>query len=133
MDATTSVIMIAVSICIGLVVMAVIAGSIYGMFVWYPEMRKKKIEALKAAGRKGEATIIRLDERTLRNSSTRRALFRMVPIGLEIRVPGIEAYQIDKVFTFPTHALDQLEVGKVVAIWVDPKEPRNLDKIMIDL
>ena len=133
MDATTSVIMIAVSICIGLVVMAVIAGSIYGMFVWYPETRKKKIEALKAAGRKGEATIIRLDERTLRNSSTRRALFRMVPIGLEIRVPGIEEYQVDKVFTIPSSAIEELQMGKVVPVWVDPKEPRNVDKIVIDL
>ena len=133
MDTTTSVIPIAVSICIGLVVMAVIAGSIYGMFVWYPEARKKKIEALKAAGRKGEATIIRLDERTLRNSSTRRALFRMVPIGLEIRVPGIEEYQVDKVFTIPSSAIEELQMGKVVPVWVDPKEPRNVDKIVIDL
>jgi hypothetical protein len=40
---------------------------------------------------------------------------------------------VDKVFTFPTHALDKLEVGKVIAVWVDPKEPRNLDKIVIDI
>ena len=133
MDTTTSVITIAVSVCISLFVMAVIAGSIYGMFVWYPETRKKKIEALKAAGRKGEATIIRLDERTLRNSSTRRALFRMVPVGLEIRVPGIEPYQVDKVFTIPSSAIEELQVRKVVPVWVDPKEPRNLDKIVIDL
>jgi hypothetical protein len=40
---------------------------------------------------------------------------------------------VDKVFTFPTHALGKLEVGKTVAVWVDPKEPRNLDKIVIDI
>ena len=114
-------------------VMAVIAGSIYGMFVWYPETRKKKIEALKAAGRKGEATILRLDERTLRNTSTRRALFRMVPIGLEIRVPGIEPYQVDKVFTIPSSAITELDVGSIVTVWVDPNEPRNVDKIVIDV
>ena len=133
MGTTTSIITIAVSVCIGLFVMAVIAGSIYGMFVWYPEKRKKKIEALKAAGRKGEATILRLDERTLRNSSTRRALFRMVPIGLEIRVPGIEPYQVDKVFTIPSSAITELDVGKIVPVWVDPNEPRNVDKIVIDV
>lgn len=133
MDTTTSIITIAISVCIGLFVMAAIAGSIYGMFVWYPEQRKRKTEELKASGRKGEATIIRLDERTLRHSSTRRALFRMVPIGLEIRVPGIEPYQMDKVFTIPSSAITELDVGKIVPVWVDPQEPRNLDKIVIDL
>ena len=103
------------------------------MFVWYPEQRKKRIEALKAAGRKGEATIIGLDERFLRQSSTRRALFQMVPIGLEIRVPGMEPYQVDKVFTIPSSAVRELQVGKVVPVWVDPKEPHNLDKIVIDI
>ena len=133
MDTTTSLITIIAAVCIGLFVMAAIVGSLYGMFVWYPEQRKKKIEALKVSGRKGEATIIRLDERTLRNSSTRRALFRMVPIGLEIRVPGIETYQVDKVFTISSSALSELQVGKVVSAWVDPIEPRNLDKIVIDV
>lgn len=35
-----------------------------------------------------------------------------------------------KVFTFPTHAhaSDRFEVGKVVAVWVDPKDPRIVDK-----
>jgi hypothetical protein len=113
--------------------MAVIAGSIYGMFVWYPEQRKRKIEELKASGRKGEATITRLDERTLRHSSTRRALFRMVPISLEIRVSGMEPYQVDKVFTIPSSAVEELQVGKIIPVWVDPQEPRNLDKIVIDL
>lgn len=133
MDTTTSIITIAISVCIGLFVMAVIAGSIYGMFVWYPEQRKRKIEELKASGRRGEATIIRLDERTLRQSSTRRALFRMVPISLEIRVPGMEPYQVDKVFTIPSSAVEELQVGKIIPVWVDPQEPRNLDKIVIDL
>ena len=113
--------------------MAAVGGSIYGMFVWYPEQRKRKIEELKAAGRKGEATIVRLDERTLRNSSMRRALFRMVPIVVEIRVPGIEPYQVDKVFTLSSSAVEELEVGNVVSVWVDPKEPRTVDKIVIDL
>lgn len=133
MDTTTSIITIAVSVCIGLFVMAAIVGFLYGMFVWYPEQRKRKIEELKASGRKGEATIICLDERTLRQSSTRRALFRMIPISLEIRVPGIEAYQVDKVFTIPLSAVEEMQVGRVVPVWVDPQEPRNLDKIVIDL
>ncbi len=112
--------------------MAAVGGSIYAMFVWYPEQRKRKMEELKAGGRKGEATIVRLDERTLRNSSMHRALFRIVPIGLEVRVPGIEPYQVDKVFRLSSSAVEKLEVGNVVSVWVDPKEPRNVDKIVID-
>ncbi|HSL30287.1 MAG TPA: hypothetical protein VK900_13895 [Anaerolineales bacterium] len=77
--------------------------------------------------------IIRLDERMLRNSSMRRALFRIIPVGLEVRVPGIEPYQVDKVFTLPASVVEHLATGKIVSVWVDPKEPRNIDKIVIDL
>lgn len=131
MDTTTSLITIVAAVCIGLFVMAAIVGSLYGMFVWYPEQRKKKIEAFKASGRKGEATILRLPAHISRRSA--RALFTFVPIGLEIRVMGMEPYEVDKVFTIPSSAVRELQVGKVVSAWVDPKEPRNLDKIVIDI
>jgi hypothetical protein len=48
-------------------------------------------------------------------------------------MPGLETYQIEKTFTFPIHALSLVEVGKVVAVWVDPKDPRNHEKIVIDI
>lgn len=89
------------------------------------------MDDLKSKGKQGEATIIRLPGHKLGPQPGRSSVFTRVTIGLEIRVPGIETYQVDKLFTFPTHALGLLDVGKVVAVWGDPKEPRNLDKIVI--
>jgi hypothetical protein len=61
----------------------------------------------------------------------RVAVFTIVPIKLEIRVPGIETYVVEKKFTFPTGSLGLLKEGKVVAVWVDPGAPRDLEKIVI--
>jgi len=133
MDTTTSIITISLSICIFTITIVAVVGSIYGILVWYPAYRKKKVDTLKAIGRQGEATIIRLPNHKLEPNRSRRAVFTRVNIGLEIRVPGIETYEVDKVFSIPTQALDLLEVNKVVPTWVDPKEPRNLDKIVIDI
>ena len=91
------------------------------------------MDELKKTGRQGEATIIRLPDHELGNYPGGRALFTMVKIGLEIRVLGIDTYEVDKTFTIPSHALDRLSKGNVVAVWVDPKEPRNLEKIVIDI
>jgi len=133
MDAATSIITIALSICIVSFGIVAIVGSLYGILVWYPARRKKKVDALKATGREGEATIIKLPDHKLEPDRSRRAVFTLVSIGLEIRVPGIETYEVDKTFTIPTHALERLELGKVVTVWVDSKEPRILDKIVIDI
>ena len=91
------------------------------------------MDALKASGKQGEATIIRLPDHRLGPPPGRSSVFTMVPIGLEIRVPGLETYKVDKTFTIPTHALDLLEEGTVVPVWVDSNNPRDLDKIVIDL
>lgn len=133
MDNTTWFIAVSLSICIVIFGILAVAGSVYGILVWYPRQRQKKVEALKATGRQGEATILRLPEHELGNYPGRRAVFTRVQIGLEIEVPGIHTYEVDKVFTIPTRALDRLVKGKVVAVWVDSKEPRNLDKIVIDI
>ena len=131
MDNFTYLITIGLSVCIVVFGIVATVGSIYGILVWYPRYRQKKIDALKATGRQGEATIIRPPDHALGNYPGRRAVFTLVQIGLEISVPGLDTYEVDKTFTIPTHALDKLEIGKVVAVWVDPKNPRNLDKIVI--
>ena len=131
MDPTLSMIVMIASICIVLFAIVAVAGSMYGILVWYPAQRIKKVEALKAAGRQGEATILRLPVPASRNSP--RAMFTLVPIGLEIRVMGLEPYEVNKAFTIPSSAVRELRVGKVVPVWVDPGEPRNLDKIVIDV
>jgi hypothetical protein len=133
MDPTTSLITTVTSICVVVFGIVAIASSLYGILVWFPAQRKKKVDALKAAGRQGEATVLRLPDHVLRQSSTGNGVFKLVSIGLEIRVPGLDIYEVDKVFTIPSSAVRELYVGKVVAVWVDPKEPRNLDKIVIHL
>jgi hypothetical protein len=129
MDPTTSMITTVAMVCIALFSIVIIVGAFYGILVWYPAQRKKEVDALKAAGRQGEATIIRLPDPSPRGSA--RAVFTLVPVGLEIRVIGLETYEVDKVFTIPSSAVRQLHVGKVVPVWVDPRQPRNLDKIVI--
>ena len=131
MDSTTSIITIVASVCTVLFGIVALAASLYGILVWYPRYRQKHVDSLKSKGRQGEATILRLPKHKLGPLPGRSSVVTMVPIGLEIRVLGIETYEVDKTFTFPTHALGLLEEGKVVAVWVDPQQPRNLDKIVI--
>jgi hypothetical protein len=131
MDTTTYIITIALMICIGVFGVFAVAGSIYGIIVWYPAYRKKKVDALKSTGRQGEASILRLPNHRL--GGYRRAVFTRVPIRLEIHIVGLDPYEVDKTFTIPTHALDLFEEGNVVPVWVDSKNPRDLDKIVIDL
>jgi hypothetical protein len=133
MDDFTLTVTIILSVCIAAFGVAAVVGSLFGIFVWYPRYRQKKVDTLKVTGRQGEATIIKLPDHKLEPDRSRRAVFTLVPIGLEIRVMGIETYKVDKTFTIPTHALERLELGKTVPVWVDPKEPRNLDKIVIDI
>jgi hypothetical protein len=94
---------------------------------------RKRVEERKAAGRQGEATIIRLPDHELGYDRSHRPVYVRVPIGLEIRVVGLDPFEVDKTFSIPTHALDRLEKGKIVPVWVDPKEPKNPDRIVIDL
>lgn len=131
MDTTTSIITIIVGTCAVLFSIAVFAGALYGILVWYPRKRQERVDDLKSKGKQGEATIIRLPDHKLGPPPGKSSVFTIVTIGLEIRVPGIETYEVDKRFTFPTHALGLLKVGKTVAVWIDPKEPHNLDKIVI--
>lgn len=131
MDPTTSLITTIVSVCIiGFGIVAV-AAAFYGILVWFPRYQQQKVDSLKAKGKQGEATIIGLPKHKLGPQPGRSSVFTLVPIKLEIRVPGIETYEVEKTFTFPTGSLGLLEEGKVVAVWVDPKAPRDLSKIVI--
>ena len=131
MDPTTSLITTIATICIGAVSLVIVVGAFYGLLVLLPRYQRKKVEGLKAAGKQGEATIVGLPKHKLGPQPGRSSMFTMVPMKLEIRVPGIDPYQVEKTFTFPTGSLDLLEEGKVVAVWVDPKSPRDVSKIVI--
>jgi hypothetical protein len=131
MDATTSLITTIASICVLAVGVIAVAAFFYFAMVWLPRYQNQKVESLKAKGKQGEATIIGLPKHKLGPQPGRSSMYTMVPIKLEIRVPGIETYVVDKTFTFPTGSLDLLEEGKIVAVWVDPKAPRDVSKIVI--
>jgi hypothetical protein len=133
MELTTAIITILLSTCILLFGTAAIVVGIYAILVWYPAYKQKRADIRKANGVKGEATIVRLPDFELQPFTARSAAFTLVNMGLEIRVPGIEPYEIDKVFSVPTQALYLLRKDKVVDVWVDPNEPRDLDKIVIDI
>lgn len=131
MDPTTSLITTVTAICIGAFSLVLVAGTFYGLLVLLPRYQKQKVEGLKATGKQGEATIIGLPKHELGPQPGRSSIFTLVPIKLEIRVPGIETYVVEKTFSFPTGSLGLLEEAKVVAVWVDPDAPHNLDKIVI--
>jgi hypothetical protein len=133
MEIFPTFITIALSACFILFGILVVVGGIYAILVWYPAYRQKRADVFKTNGRKGEATIVRLPDFELQPFTNRSAAFTLVNMGLEIRVPGIEPYEIDKVFSVPTQALYLLKKGKVVPVWVDPNEPRDLDKIVMDI
>jgi hypothetical protein len=130
---TTSVVTLTASCCIVLFGIVAVGGAMYGILVWYPAHMNKRITERKASGRQGEATILRLPDHKLGPTPGRSAVYTMVPIGLEIRVVGLDPFEVDKTFSIPTHALHLLERGKVVPVWVDPDHPQNLDRIVIDL
>jgi len=131
MDMTVTLVAILVSSCMLLAAILVVVGGVYAVLVWYPAYRQKSVDARQANGRRGEATILRLPDFELQPYTTRRAALTLVKMGLAIRVPGIEPYEIDKVFPVPTQALYLLKTGRLVDVWVDPDEPRDLDRIVI--
>lgn len=131
MDPTTSLITTIASICVAGFGIVAVAAFFYIVLVWLPRHQQQKVDRLKASGKQGEATILELPKHRLGPSPGRSSVFTMVPIKLEIRVPGIETYVVDKTFMFPTSSLNLLEEGKVVAVWIDPIAPRDLSKIVI--
>lgn len=94
MNSTTYYITIALVVCIGLFGLLAVGGSIYGILVWYPRYRQRKVDALKAGDRQGEATILQGPNHRL--GGYRRAVFTLVPIRWEIRVLGLDTYEVDK-------------------------------------
>lgn len=133
MDSFTYTITLVVGILLGIVSLIIVAGAIYAIAIWYPRHVNKKVAALKASGRQGEATILRLPEAKMKRRANTDALYTFIEIGLEIRVPEVEIFEIDKVFTIPTSFVSYLETGKKVPVWIDPHNPRNPDKIVIHI
>ena len=131
MDDFTRTITLVSTVCIGLLGLAATAAALYGILVWFPRYQNKKVENLKANGRQGRAVILQVPESVQRYNPSRKGIYTLVTLRLEIDVPGVEIYQLDKTFTFPTGHLSSLEVGKTVDVWIDPRSPRDTSKIVI--
>jgi len=121
MSDTTIIIIVAF-----VVLIVLIAAAGIGVPLWSLRKKKKKTEALMATGRKGEATILELEDTGTRVNDNPR-----VDVLLEVRIPGNSTYQIRKTITVPLVRLSQIQVGSVVAVLADPSQPDNPDKVGI--
>ena len=130
MDFVTLVTLAGMICVVGLSVVLV-GGALYALLVLFPRHQNKKVESLKASGRQGRAVILRVPDGIGRYNSHRKSMYTLVNLGLRIDVPGVDMYEVDKTFTFPTGYLSSLEVGKEVAVWIDPQNPRDTSKIVI--
>ena len=131
MSDSTYIITLIAGIIMGVVSLVIIAGAVYAIAIWYPRQVDKRVAELKRSGKQGEATILRLPRSDMRGYGSSDAMYKLVSVGLEIRVPGVEPYEIDKVFTIPSGFVRELQVGKIVPVWIDPNNPRNTERIVI--
>jgi len=120
-------------ICVGGLSIVLVAGGFYFILIWLPRYQNKKVENLKASGRKGKGVILRVPESAQKYNPHRKGMYTFVTIGLEIDVPGVDVFQVDKTFTFPTGYMSSLEVGKEVEVWIDPQNPRDQSKIVMHI
>ena len=108
-------------------VIAFIVGTfvaVFGVIFFLRHRQKKKIEALMAVGKQGEATILRLDDTgVLINNNPR------VRLLLSVRIPGYAEYEIQKTMTIPLVRLPQVQPGSVVAVMADPMQQQNPDMV----
>jgi hypothetical protein len=128
---STALITTITSICIVGISIVLVVGALYLILIRLPRYQNQKVEKLKTSGRKGKAVILRFPEHLNKPHQNRKGLYTFVNIGLKIDVPGVDIYEVDKAFTFPTGFLTSLEVGKEVDVWIDPNNPKDLSKIVI--
>jgi hypothetical protein len=119
-----------VIICVSLVFTLVITvAAIAVPFIIIRKMNEnnqQRAQQLAAVGIKGEATILSLQDTGMRINDNPR-----VSMVLEVRLPNIPTYQIQKTITVSIVQLAQVSVGAVVGVLVDPSAPNNPDKVGI--
>jgi len=121
MSNTTIIIIVAFVVLIVLIAVAGIAAPL-----WSLRKQKKKTETLMATGKKGEATVLQLEDTGTRVNDNPR-----VNVLLEVRIPDHPPYQVHKTLTVPLVRLAQIQAGSVVAVMADPSQPTNPDKVGI--
>ena len=87
---------------------------------------RQRAQELASVGIRGEATILSLQDTGMRINDNPR-----VAMVLEIRLPNMPPYQVQKTITVSIVQLAQVSVGAVVAVLVDPSAPNNPDKVGI--
>lgn len=90
------------------------------------ENNRQKAQELAAVGISGQATILSVQDTGMRINDNPR-----VALVLEIRLPNVPAYQIQKTITISIVQLAQIQTGAVVSVLVDPSAPNNPDKVGI--
>ena len=117
-------------ICISLVCTLVITvAAIAVPFIIIRKMNensRQRAEQLAAVGIKGEATILSVQDTGMRINDNPR-----VAMVLDVRLPNMPSYQIQKTITISIVQLAQVQVGAVVGVLVDPSAPNNPDKVGI--
>jgi hypothetical protein len=116
-----------VTIIIIVLSFACVVGSLvlaFGIFFLYNRRRRKKADDLMATGQQGEATVLSLEDTGMLINNNPR-----VRIDLEVRIPGYQPYRVKKTMTLPMIRMSQVQVGSVVNIIADPREPQNPDKV----
>jgi len=117
-------------ICVSLVCTLVITvAAIAVPFIIIRQMNQsnqKRAQELAAVGIQGEATILSLQDTGMRINDNPR-----VAMVLEVRLPNMPAYQVQKTITISIVQLAQVQVGAVVGVLVDPSAPNNPEKVGI--
>lgn len=90
------------------------------------ENNRKRAEELAAVGTRGEAIILAVQDTGMRINDNPR-----VTLTLEVRIPNMPPYQIQKTITVSMFQIAQVQVGGIVGVLVDMSAPNNPDKVGI--
>jgi hypothetical protein len=90
------------------------------------ENNRQRAEQLASVGIQGEATILSVQDTGMRINDNPR-----VAMVLDVRLPNMPSYQVQKTITISIVQLAQVQVGAVIGVLVDPSAPNNPDKVGI--
>ncbi len=97
---------------------------VFGVLLFLRRRRARKVEALMAVGKPGEATVLALEDTGMRINRNPHVI-----IVLEVRIPNYPPYQVRKTVTIPVIRVPQVQPGSVVSVMADPTQPHNPDMV----
>ena len=111
-------------ICVSTLCGLIITAAAIAIPIILIRKKRKQAEDLVASGTQGEATILSLEDTGMRINDNPR-----VKMMLEIRMPGMDPYQLQKTMVVPLIRMSQVQVGTVVPVMVDLSDHTNPDKV----